>query len=234
MKKFLKLTIICFLTSLLYNCNNESASSPELSFDIPTKEVHFTPDTCRANNWDIRDFKITFPKSYSINKNVTENYLELGSESEFLNLGSASLDLNMSLASDYSEKKIAIKNSDGYALHFDAVRDVVDDVIVEKVTQQLVTYYTRNSNATLYSKTPKQTLIINDLPTSYSGFTLYGIIDNKEVWSHNAIIYIPNPDDFKQSLFAMLEIRIDKEENYTSKDFLESDSYKILSSITFN
>ncbi len=118
----------------------------------------------------------------------------------------------MSLASDYTDKKIAIKNSDGYTMRFDAVKNVVDDVIVEKVVNKLITYYTRNTTAVLlYSKNPKQKLIINGWPTSYSSFTLYSNIDNKEVWSHNAVIYIPNPDDFKQSLFAMSEIRIDKE-----------------------
>jgi len=227
---FIPLILLCIM---LCNCNSKDDQLKSFNFTEPTIEYHFTPDSCKNNNWDIRDFKITIPKSFKINKEVTANYLELERGQEYLNFGSASVDLNMALAADFTDKKITIKNSEGYAMYFDAVRGVVDKTVVEVVINNLITYYSRNTNAVLYSKEPKQKITVNNMPASYSGFTLYGDVDKKEIWSHTAVIFVPNQKDFSKSLFAVFTINTEALEVFTADDFPETDSYKIISSITF-
>lgn len=219
---------------ILLNCSKKNEDSKKISFDEPTTSIHFTSDSCKISNWEIRDFTIAIPKSFKIDKQLTENYISIGRESEYLYFGSAGVDLNLSLASDYSDKKITIEDTEGYSLYFDESREIVDKTIVEVVTNGLINMYLNSTNAKLYSKEPKQKIIINNIPASYSGFTLIGNVNNNEVWSHSATVFIPNPNNISKSLFGVYTTKVENGKIMTAEDFMTTDGYKIMSNINFN
>ena len=228
-----------FLVSLVFvlACSKEPSNTSSVDIDEPFNLVHITPDSCKSLKLEERNFKIKIPKSFKEpeqNPSPPIHYVRLEKKGEnnyeVLKLAPAEIDLNV-----YS--KLIDKEFDGettYKLLFDAYKPLIDKYALGIDMKRLVTDFCSYPSIYVYSKSPNEEITINNIPANYSDVIIYYDSKGVQVWQHYVYFIIPNSDNLKESLTGEYVREVyNSNKGMSKEDFLNSDSFKIVSSIDF-